>query len=85
MGANVPIVDIKFLADLKRPKFLYTHLTSVANNFNFEKFLNSVAVKTPSIPMVISGQLVQTYKKKLPENVRFMSSLNEVMGFIASL
>lgn len=85
LGANVPIADIKFLAELKKPQFLYTHLTSVANNFNFEKFLNNAALKIPTIPMVISGQLVQTYKKKLPENVRFMNSLSEVMGFIASL
>ena len=85
LGSNVPLADIKFLSELKKPAFLYTHLTSVANNFNFEKFLNNVALKIPSIPMVISGQLVQTYKKKLPENVRFMNSLNEVMGFIASL
>jgi len=85
LGSNVPLADIKFLSELKKPAFLYTHLTSVANNFNFEKFLNNVALKIPSIPMVISGQLVQTYKKKLPENVRLMNSLNEVMGFIASL
>ncbi|MEI6586736.1 MAG: MerR family transcriptional regulator [Sediminibacterium sp.] len=85
LGSNVPLADIKFLSELKKPAFLYTHLTSVANNFNFEKFLNNVALKIPSIPMVISGQLVQTYKKKLPDNVRFMNSLNEVMGFIASL
>jgi DNA-binding transcriptional MerR regulator len=85
LGSNVPIADIKFLSELKKPEFLYTHLTSVANNFNFEKFLNNVALKIPNIPIVISGQLVQTYKKKLPENIRFMNSLNEVMGFIASL
>jgi len=85
LGSNVPIADIKFLSELKKPEFLYTHLTSVANNFNFEKFLNNVSSKIPNIPIVISGQLVQTYKKKLPENVRFMNSLNEVMGFIASL
>jgi len=85
LGTNVPIADIKFLSELKKPEFLYTHLTSVANNFNFEKFLNNVALKIPNIPIVISGQLVQTYKKKLPENIRFMNSLNEVMGFIASL
>ena len=85
LGSNVPTADIKFLSELKKPEFLYTHLTSVANNFNFEKFLNNVSSKIPNIPIVISGQLVQTYKKKLPENVRFMNSLNEVMGFIASL
>ncbi len=85
LGSNVPLADIKFLSELKKPAFLYTHLTSVANNFNFERFLNNVALKLPNTPMVISGQLVQTYKKKLPDNVRFMNSLNEVMGFIASL
>jgi DNA-binding transcriptional MerR regulator len=85
LGSNVPIADIKFLSELKKPDFLYTHLTSVANNFNFEKFLNNAASKIPNIPIVISGQLVQTYKKKLPENIRFMNSLSEVMGFIASL
>ena len=81
----MPIADIKYIVELKKPDFLYTHLTSVANNFNFEKFLNNIALKIPAIPMVISGQLVQSYKKKMPENVRFMYSLEQVTDFIDAL
>jgi len=85
LGSNVPIEDIKYIVSIKKPDLLYTHLTSVANHFNLEKFLNNVAQKIPTTPMVISGLLVQSYKKKMPENVRFMYSLQEVTGFIASL
>jgi DNA-binding transcriptional MerR regulator len=85
LGANVPIKDIEYVCNLKSPDFIYTHLTSLANNFNFEKFLNFIALKIPNQPTVISGQITCAYKKKAPENVQFKTSLSNVMEFINEL
>ncbi len=85
VGSNIPLKDIEFIARFKKPDFLYSHLTSVANNFNFEKFLINVHQKIPDLPVVISGLLTQNYKKKLPENISLKKSLAEVMDYISAL
>ena len=85
LGANVPVKDVEFVAGIKKPDYLYTHLTSVGGNFNFDKFINTVHVKLQAFPLVISGQLTQHYKKKVPPFVSFCRSLPEVHEFISTL
>lgn len=85
LGSNVPMKDLEYVSAIKKPTYIYTHLTSVANNFNLEKFLTNAASKLPSYPIVVSGQMTQFYKKKLPANVQFKTSLSQVMEYIATL
>ncbi len=85
LGANVPIKDIEFVCKLKKPNYLYSHLTSVASNFNLEKFLAQVHLRLPDFTTIISGQLTQGYRKKIPQNVNFMRSLPEVMEYVGNL
>jgi DNA-binding transcriptional MerR regulator len=85
IGANAPLKDIEYVAKLKKPDYLYCHLTSVANNFNFEKFLNNYHQRIGSYKLIVSGLLTQGYKKSVPPNIEFKKSLSEVMEYIASL
>jgi MerR family transcriptional regulator, light-induced transcriptional regulator len=86
LGANVPIADLEFVADLKKPDYIYTHLTTVMKEFNFEKFLNNLKTRFGSTPILISGLLTNTFEKKSPSgNIRFLKSLQEVNEFISSL
>jgi len=85
LGANVPLKDVQYIVQFKKPDVVYTHLTSVAGNFNFEKFLNNVSLRMPKTSIMISGLLTQQYKKKVPEGIGFKKSLTEVMEYISSL
>lgn len=85
VGANVPLNDIEFVTKLKKPDYLYAHLTSVAQNFNFEKFLNKISSRLPGQPIVISGYVSQHYKKKVPPHISLKRSLQEVMEYTAAL
>lgn len=85
IGANVPLADIEYVTKLKKPDFLYAHLTSVAHHFNFEKFLTKFNLRIPATPLIISGQLSQSYKKKTIGNIHLKRSLNEVMEFISTI
>jgi DNA-binding transcriptional MerR regulator len=85
LGANVPVKDVEFVARMKSPDFIYSHLTSVANNFNFEKFLINAHNRMPDRKVVISGLLTQQYSKKIPPNIQFKKSLAEVMEYVASI
>jgi methanogenic corrinoid protein MtbC1 len=85
LGANVPVKDVEFVAGIKRPDYLYTHLTSVSSNFAFEKFINTVQTRLQSFPLVISGQFTQNYKKKVSPSVNFCKSMPEVLEFVSTI
>ena len=85
LGANIPVRDVDYIARVKNPDFIYCHLTSVAHNFNFEKFLINAHNRMPDRKVIISGLLTQQYTKKVPSNISFKRSLTEVMDFITTL
>lgn len=85
LGANVPLKDIDYVIKIKKPDIIYTHLTSIAQNFNFEKFLTNFSERIGDASLVVSGQMATQYKKKIPSNVIFKRSLVEVMEFVAGL
>lgn len=86
LGANVPLSDLEFVADLKKPDYIYTHLTTVMKEFNFEKFINNLKNRFPNTPIMISGLLSSSFDKKAPGgSIRFIKSLTEATEFIGSL
>lgn len=85
IGANVPVKDVEYVARLKKPDILYTHLTAVANNFNFEKFINRISTRIPFATLIVSGHLTQHYKKKNPANVSLKCALHEVIEYISTI
>ena len=85
LGANVPLVDVAYIAKLKKPDFLYTHLTSATSNLTIEKFLAQTHKHIPGTPFIISGVLTQSYKKTLSPQISLKKSLSEVMEYISSL
>jgi methanogenic corrinoid protein MtbC1 len=85
LGTNVPLKDVEFVAKVKTVDLLYTHLTSVAHNFNLEKFLINAHNRMPDRKLIISGILTKSYTKKVPANMLFIKSISEVMDYIATL
>lgn len=85
MGCSVPVEDIRYIAERLKPNYLYTHLTSVGRNFNFEKFSNTVATAIPDVPLVVSGSLIASYNKKTPPSIHLKESYKAVTEFIESL
>lgn len=84
LGASIPLKDVEYLVKLRKPDFLYTHVTSVGQNFNFDKFVNNVSLRFPGMPIIISGQLTNTYQKKIQPPLTFIKSLTGVMEFVAN-
>jgi DNA-binding transcriptional MerR regulator len=85
LGANVPIDDVEYVIQIKKPDFLYTHLTSVSHGFNFERFMTQATRKFATTPLVVSGRLASAFEKKIPPKVHFKRSLQEVTEFISSI
>ena len=85
LGANVPVKDVAYVARLKKPDIVFTHLTATSSSFNFEKFLNSINSQFNDIQTVISGQLTHSSTKNIPNGIKFKKSLHEVMEYLTSL
>ena len=85
LGCCCTIADVEFVVKLKKPDFLYTHLTSCYGKFNFEKFISIAGKKFTGTPLIISGQLTQTYIKKIYPPIQLKKSYAEVMDFVSGL
>ncbi len=85
LGCSIPLNDIDYVARLKKPDYLYTHLTTVGPKFNFDKFIELITKKFDGMPIIISGQLTHTYEKKILSPLHFKKSFPEVMEFVSGL
>lgn len=85
LGCSIPLKDVEYLVKLKTPDYIYTHLTSVGAKFNFDKFITTLSRISPNTPVIISGQLTNTYEKKILPPINFKKSYAEVMEFLAGL
>lgn len=85
LGCSIPLKDVEYLATLKNPDYIYTHLTSVSSKFNFDRFIANMSKSFPKTPVIISGQLTNNYEKKILPPINFKKSYAEVMEFLAGL
>ena len=83
LGCSIPIHDVEYLVTLKKPDYLYTHLTTPGAKFNFDKFITEVSKKFAGTQIVISGQLTNSYEKKILPPINFKKSYAEVMEFVS--
>lgn len=84
IGADISMSDVAFVAETKKPDFLYCHLSS-GKKFKMDKFLNSIYQHFSSQPVIISGSLVATYDKKIKKPVRLLKTSEEIVEFLESL
>jgi len=85
LGCNVPLSDVGYVVNVKKPDYLYCHITRPGHNFNFDKFMTNISKNFSSTPCIISGQIIQNYEKKLQPPVVFKRNISEVMEFISNL
>jgi len=84
LGCSIPLKDVEYLVKLKKPDYIYTHLTTAGPRFNFDRFIETLGTNFPDTPVIISGQLTNTYEKKILPPIKFKKSYAEVMEFLAS-
>jgi DNA-binding transcriptional MerR regulator len=85
LGANVPMVDLRYLSEFHKVDYLYCHLTSPAKNFKIHKFFEQLSEVSKIIPIVISGQIAQAYKGQIAGNIQLMKTLPETISFLESI
>lgn len=85
LGANVPAKDLIYVAENKKPHFVYTHITCIPGNFKLEKYLNQLRDKISQVPIIVSGQLTQIHHKLVSPGIEFKRSMSEVLDYTSGL
>ncbi|OLY93884.1 DNA-binding transcriptional regulator, MerR family [Cnuella takakiae] len=82
LGANVPVKDIGYIVDIKKPDYLYMHLTAPPRQVKFEKLLNQLS-QYPATTL-LSGYMAELGHKPY-ENIRMLTSLHQVLEYLEAL
>jgi len=85
LGPNSPISEAKFLYEVKKPKYVYVHLTSVAEDFDGSKYLQKLSKTFPDCTIFISGSMLRTKKYQTVSNMRFLYTLEEVKDILQKI
>jgi DNA-binding transcriptional MerR regulator len=85
LGTNVPIVDLKYLTEIKKVDYLYAHITAPIKGFKINKFMEQIGQLNKSIPIILTGQMMQEYKGPVPSHIKVMNSLPQTMEVLSSL
>jgi DNA-binding transcriptional MerR regulator len=85
LGASIPLEELKTIVEIKKPDYLYTHITTAGEGFNFDHFIKLFHSAFPNVKTIISGRLARAYQKEIPENISFKKSINELKEFVSSL
>ena len=86
LGANTPLADVHFVCKAQKPQYLYTHITSVSNDFDIHHYLNQLANIHPSNKIFVSGSLAQKEKiSDIPHNVIFLTTLYDTKNTLVNI
>lgn len=85
LGPNSPIKEIEFVYEAKKPDYLYTHLTSVAEDFDGKKYLQKLCSAFPDARIIVSGNMIKSLKTNQFPNVKFIYNLTEAKELFKSL
>ena len=86
LGANSPMKDVQYIYELKKPKYLYTHLTSTAESFDVKKYLQSLVLAMPNVKVFVSGYMLNSDKyTPINDDMRFLYNLKEAKLLLSEL
>lgn len=85
LGANMPLKDVCYVVEQKTPVHLYLHLSSFPIRQQFTKYLHTLSDRLANTHILISGALIDDYKKAFPQNVKPLKSLSAVTAYIQSI
>ena len=85
LGANIPADELKIIVSLKKPDYLYTHITTAGQGFNFEQFIHRLSKDFHNQPILISGRTTTLFVKKIPPKIILKKSFLEVKEFVKLL
>lgn len=85
LGANVPLKDAAYIVKIKKPQYIYLHLSALQSKLNLQKFVDALSLSHPDSYLLLSGSAAQLYKNNSGAKVTLLQSLSSVVSYINSL
>jgi DNA-binding transcriptional MerR regulator len=85
LGANTPLAEVAAAFEVTKPAYVYTHLTSVAEAWDGNRYLSKLSELMPDARILVSGAALHKKKYTPGRNTRFLHSLAEVRDAIIAL
>lgn len=84
LGANVPLKDLEYIAQVKQPDYFYLHLTTFPQA-RFGRYVQLIQKASKGCTLVLSGYMAQLYEKVSGQNVVALQSLTAVQSYIKNI
>lgn len=85
LGANVPLKNVVAVHHILQPTYIYTILTSPPKHQKTTAYIDALSTQISNTSILISGQQVKKVSNQLPEHVRLLHGLPDVLRFIEEL
>lgn len=85
LGVNVPMKDLAFLNDNKKPNYIFCHLTSPSKAFKLERFMSQIDHLSATTSIILSGQFIKDFNVAISSKVTIKKSLSEVIQVIQTI
>lgn len=84
LGANVPLNDMEYVVQVKRPEYLYLHLTTFPHN-RYNRLLQRIRQQSAGSNLIVSGYMAQQYEKAAGDSVVLLQSLQAIQSYISAV
>lgn len=85
LGANVPVNDLGYFTEIKKPDYLYFHITSFSNIPRFNRLVQQIGKSANGSRLILSGHMAQIYHKQPGDNIQLLQSLQAVQSYIMAI
>lgn len=85
LSQNVPFEDLREVAQMKPPDYLFTSFTSFITEDDLKTYIDNLSAAFPGKTIFVSGFQIREYSLALPENVKQISSSDDLLATLQSL
>jgi DNA-binding transcriptional MerR regulator len=82
LGPNTPLKDAQMVYDVRKPAYVYVHLTSVAGDFETNKYLAKISEMFTESTVYVSGRMLTHSTVSEYPNIKYLHSLKDVKATI---
>jgi DNA-binding transcriptional MerR regulator/methylmalonyl-CoA mutase cobalamin-binding subunit len=86
LGSQMPFEDLYKIFDIRKPDYIFSIITSLNSNVSVQTFVNNLGKYWKDTTILLSGsQVVNKKDLKIPDNMRVLSSPDELLGFLSEV
>lgn len=85
LGQNVKFIDLQDAYAIQKPDYIFTMINEEMPRTSFEEYINDLSTEFEDCKILVSGYQVVSQEFVPPDNVHFLSSLNETLTFLDNI